>query len=277
MREPRLHNNTETAERRRLEYSAVPLAPWNAAESNHVDNLYSIASMARIERKLVRTMVDQEWFKNEPLAHEVYELMKISLIDSQFQRLSRNSRLSREEMVAMHDERADHAMAGVATPEEIFTFIADRPDVLETGELGKISHPCDYTAAQDLKTEIDTLRESLGVEPLSGDPRYKVKRVAKPMAAILRKQDLFDFPVEDGLIRVVQREGFIVFPGEGMRENPYFERLLNPDNLPKLATAVEDYLDSDPRYIKYGWVQPQATSVYAKFISNSELESKSAQ
>lgn len=261
----------------RSRYAAVPPDPWRATENEragtHAAALYSAASIKRIDRRLTRTMIDQSWFRHDERAHDLHAMMRSSLFDSQFRRLDKNNAADLETIVDPTDERAVRALRGVASPAELFTLLADNPE-LQSFELAKLSHPFDFAASGEMDREIDELLLASGGELLDTSPRYKMKRVDLdiPAAIVLRKQDLMDFPVDGGRLRVVQRRGLLVFDGNDL-DDPYFNRLLkNPDNLPKLSTKIEAHLADNPQDTPYGWVQPQATSYYAKYLPTPHIE-----
>jgi hypothetical protein len=263
----------------RPDYGAVPFDPWRAGHAPDVlewHNLYVTGSAKRIERRLTGTMVDGEWFKHVPQAHSLFDLMRTSLIDSQNRRIDMNSRAQIHELADDGDERVQRAFSGIATPAELFTLLADKPEI-KSLELAKLSHPFDFAATDEMDRELDELMLASGGELLGEDPRYKIKRVDDtiPAAMILRKQDLMDFPVDDGIIRIVQRQGFLVFQGEGQEDEPHFDRLLkNNKNHRALFAMTESYVTHSPKMHRFGWVQPQATSYYAKVLPSRRAELK---
>lgn len=264
--------DAEPQPRQRLQYGAVPLDPWKAS-FHHRQQTYWNASIQRIQRKLRSTMVDQDWFRVEDQAHELHELMNTSLIHSHYTRLDKNALADTRLVEEMGDPRLDNARMGLATPEELFTLLVDYPE-LRSLELAKLSHPFDFDATHDMDEALEDLILGADGEILDGDPRYKVKRVDAntPAAIILRKRDMMDFPMEGGAkVRIVHRQGFLVFNGNGMSDGQNFERFLKqPRFIPlrnhALGAMVEHYLDTYPQGQPYGWVQPQATSYYAKYI-----------
>lgn len=257
----------------RLPYGAVPLDPWRATHVSGVSawhNYYVNGSNIRIERRLQQAMINDDWFKREPLAHDLHDLMRTSLRDSQNRRVEMNGRTRMPQEIIDTDERARHALDGTATPGELFTLLVDTPE-LGSLELAKLSHPFDFEAPREMQREVDELLLQSGGELLDSQPRYKVKRSDStiPAAILLRKQDLMDFPVDDdgALVRVVERQGFLIYPGDGMRDNAHFARLFrNPANHTALFAMTENYLVGHDKPT-YGWVQPQATSYYAKYIT----------
>jgi hypothetical protein len=256
-------------------HGAVPLDPWRASYSprrESLGNLYVKGSHTRIERRLINSMVEGEWFKNVPQAHQLYDFMGVSLRDSQNRRVDMNGRIDLRNGLPVEDARMDHALDGTASPAELFTLLADVPE-LGSLELAKLSHPFDFDATNEMDKEIDELLLTVGGELLDDEPRYKVKRTdcTIPAAMLLRKQDLMDYRVDDGhVLRVVQRQGFMVFQGIGKEDELYFDRLIkNPKNHPALFAMTEGYIHDDLQHPSYGWVQPQATSYYAKYVASS--------
>jgi len=255
----------------RSDFGAVPLAPWQATHAVGVpawQNLYVAGSGTRIERRLTHTMIDGEWFKNVPQAHDLFELMWTSLIDSQNRRIDMNARAKIQDLLLGDDERLQRALDGTASPEELFTLLADNPEIGSL-ELAKLSHPFDFAATETMDRELDGLMLASGGELLDDEPRYKLKRVDEsiPAGILLRKQNLMDFPVDEGIVRVVRRQGFLVYQGAGKEDEPYFDRLLkNQKNHRALFAMTESYITDSPQDHRYGWVQPQATSYYAKYM-----------
>jgi hypothetical protein len=255
----------------RRPYGAVPLNPWRATHVPDVKdwhNLYVNGSNTRIERRLTQAMVDGEWFKREPRAHQLYEFMRVSLIDSQNRRIEMNGRPGRVDDLSRDDERVVRALDGTALPAELFTLLADNPE-LGSLELAKLSHPFDFDASNEMDREIDGLLLDLDGELLDDEPRYKIKRtdLSIPAAMLLRKQDLMDFRLDDDwVVRVIQRRGLMVFDGNGI-DDPYFDRLIkNPKNHAALFAMTENVATGPDQRESFGWVQPQATSYYAKVI-----------
>ena len=257
--------DAELPRRQRLPYGAVPLDPWRATP-DYEKALYWNASTQRIERKLQRTMVDQDWFRHDSRAHALYDFMKGSLFRSHYSRLEHNN-VDISKFNSEGDERIEWGRQGLARPEELFTLLADYPEV-NSIELAKLSHPFDFEESNEMDRIMDDLILTLDGELLDEEPRYDLKNTntAIPAGMMLRKQDLIDFPTENGAIRIVQRRGFLVFDGEGIEE-PYFDRLLkNPKNKQALTAKIEWYLYENPKGQPYGWVQPQGTSYYAKYL-----------
>lgn len=262
---PEIHEDSEPAQRQRLPYGAVPLDPWRATP-DYQKTLYWNASTQRIERKLQRTMIDQDWFRNDLRAHALYDFMKGSLFRSHYSRLEHNN-IDVSKFRGEGDERIDWGRQGLARPEELFTLLVDYPEI-NSIELAKLSHPFDFEESGEMDRVMDDLMLTVDGELLSEAPRYDLKatNMTLPAGMMLRKQDLMDFPTEDGTVRIVQRRGFLVFDGEDI-EDPYFGRLLkNPKNRQALEAKIEWYLYDNPKGQAYGWVQPQATSYYAKYL-----------
>lgn len=262
----------------RSEFGAVPLDPWRAIHAPDVSdwhNLYPNGSNTRIERRLTTAMVDDEWFKNEPRAHQLYEFMKVSLRDSQNRRIEMNGRVNVRDMAEITDDRMMRALEGTATPADLFTLLADMPE-LGSLELAKLSHPFDFEAPKTMDEELDELMLTVDGRLLGTGPRYKMKRVdgTIPAAMLLRKQDLMDYQMDEyHALRIVQRRGLMVFQGAGKEDELYFDRLVkNPKNHHALFAMVEGYIGNDASRQKYGWVQPQATSYYAKYVRNSTFQ-----
>ena len=266
------YDDTDPQLRQRLPYGAVPLDPWRA-NFYHRQQTYWDASVQRIQRKLRATMVDQDWFRTQDQAHELHGLMHASLIQSHYSRLDKNALVDVRALDGLKDPRLDNARAGVATPEELFTLLVDHPE-LGSLELAKLSHPFDFEATQDMDEALDDLILGSEGEILDEDPRYKVKRVDPnlPAAIILRKRNLMDFPMEgSAIVRIVHRQGFLLFNGSGISDGQNFERFVRQSRFAHLrdqalGAMVEHYLEEHPRGQLHGWLQPQASSYYAKYI-----------
>lgn len=259
--------NPEVISRQRLPYGAVPLDPWHA-RTDHESSLYSVASIKRIERNLRNTMIEQDWFRGDDRGHQLYTLMRDSLLSSHFARIERNNAYGVEDQMDEGDPRVFYARRGLATPAELFELLIGYPK-RQSIELAKLSHPFDFAASNDMDRAMDELLLLSGGELLDEDPRYDLKRIDPeiPAGVLLRKQDLMDLKTEHGTLRVVERRGLLVYQGVGMDDERHFDRLLkNPKNKTALHALTEQYLYEPDKHL-YGWVQPQATSYYAKYIT----------
>ena len=267
---PKFADNPRPA---RLPYGAVPLAPWRALDHEDPDRLYSVASVDRIEDRLVRTMHDQGWFENVENAPALFEVMRTAVVDSQMRRLDRNNPvLSREEMLAKSDERMGRALDGTASPGELLELLQVYPE-LGSLELAKLSHPFDFEASREMDGVMtELILNSEDVTLLDQAPRYKMKRAAAeiPAAIVLRKDALANIRTAKGAIQIIERRGLLVYKGEGMETETHFDRLVkNPERFPVLVGKINAYLGDSTQRTPYGWVQPQATSYYAKYVSTS--------
>ncbi len=276
--------------RQRLPYGAVPLDPWRA-NFYHPAQPYVNSSMRGIYKKLQATMVEQDWFRHDGRSYQLHKLMEESLRHSHLTRIEKNADIDLSLIEGLDHPLLEYAKTGTATPEELFTLLVDRP-ALGSLELAKLSHPFDLEASHEMDEAMVDLILALASENeepdkanftstgqiLDDKPRYKVKRVdAKlPAAVVLRKQDLMDFPVDEwgAKVRMVWRQGFLVFNGEGVEDGAHFEHLLTGFKNPKfnalrneaLGARIEEYVEKHPLGRPYGWVQPQASSYYAKYI-----------
>lgn len=267
-----LFRDSDPTPRQRLPYGAVPLEPWGAT-FYHRAQPYWNSSMNSIYRKLQTTMVDQDWFRHDSRSYHLHDLMEVSLRESHQARVKHNADVDLGVISKPDDPRLEYAKTGIATPAELFTLLADNTQ-LGSLELAKLSHPFDFEATREMDEAIEDLMLSVEGEILDANPRYKVKRTDSrlPAAVVLRKQDMMDFPVDEwgGKVRIVRRQGFLVFDGEDAQGWPQLEHLVRPkfeaNRDAIIGARVEPYLGEHPHGRPYGWVQPQASSYYAKYI-----------
>lgn len=256
-----------------LPYGAVPLAPWRAFDHERPDLRYSVASIDRVRERTEMTMREQGWFEAVENAGVLLEFMQRSVVDSQVRRIDKNYESCDRLPDNPDDERIRHALLGTATPEELFTLLADYPQQIRSLELAKLSHPFDFEATAEMDDVMTDLLLGSGGELLDTEPRFKIKRVDAdvPAAVVLCKQELMDFRMDTAIVRVVQRQGYMVFHGNGMPEQAHiFKRLISrPEKAPMLIGRMSAYLENPGQRLPYGWVQPQATSYYAKYVSTS--------
>lgn len=264
--------DTDPTPRQRLPYGAVPLDPWGAS-FYHEQQTYFDSSIQRIQRKLITTMVDQDWFRDGQKAYLLHELMRASLIHSHYTRIDKNARIDLGVVSESDDSRLDDARAGIASPDELFTILADYPQ-LGSLELAKLSHPFDFEESREMDDTMVDLMLLSGGKLLDDDPTYRVKRIDPnlPAAIVLRKQNLMDFYLNDyDKVRIVQRQGFLVFEGEGLDDDFNLELFLKRSSYASIrdtaiGARVESHLREHPKGQPHGWVQPQASSYYAKYI-----------
>lgn len=270
---------------RRLEYGAVPLNAWNACDTDGDEKLsYALASIHRITAKSKEAMqmaLDHGWVPqkiddNEETLHlsdALGELIEMSLYDSHMQRIDRNSAIGALAN-PNNDPRIEHAMMGRATPGELLSLLRDYPE-LGSIELAKLSHPLDSAAVGPMDKDVyDTLVQQWG-ELSPEAPCYKTKTMVVdiPATTVLRKQVVGSYDTPGGTIAVMRRQAFLVRGDDEAKasaDDPYLDRKVrnrsrHEEIFPEIEQALP-LLDEEP-YVK--WLQPLATSYYAKNLSTS--------
>lgn len=268
----------------RLDYGAVPLDPWKAADL-HDGVPYATASYRHISEKLSRAMLEaseRHWVESPELMANLYEFLEISLYDSQQKRIERNP-TGIDGVVADSDERIVRAKNGTATPSELLEILVDYPQ-LGSVELAKLSHPLDFAATEAMDKDVyGILATKTNGEMLQETPRYKVKRRMGKLdaddddfvaAIILRKQALMNFETSHGTIQIVQRRSFLVRGDKEARminDRDLAVMIEDDGNFEELTEKVESYLGLEPDLLQdlgVKWLQPTATSYYAKYVNS---------
>lgn len=262
----------------RLDYGAVPLDPWSVDEDSAES--YWQASQARIETRLTLAMRDaatrRGWVESPELAARLYEFVGASLYDSQKRRIDLNP-MRLDGIVDLSDPRAMNAKAGTATPGELLALLIDYPK-LESLELAKLSHPLDTAATEVMDADVNNTLITYENGVLVRDaPYYKdMKRydATIPAGIVLRKQRLMLLPTDNGMLQVVQRRGFLVRGDDQAKQgilDEYLDRKIkNPDRFDELTHKIEAYLSHLHLHPDLVWLQPIATSYYAKYLDKDD-------
>lgn len=258
----------EKLKRQQLEeYSAVPLDAWNATDL-HTGEAYATSSTRRISGKLRRAMlraVENGWVESADTTEAIGRFMEESLYATQMQRIDLNS-AQIDNLVDNDDPRIIRAKEGVATPADLLGVLVAYPK-LESLELAKLSHPFDEKAPAPMDAAVFGALDAMEFQLLDEDPRYKMKRVNEtiPAGVALRKQAVAELATDNGTIQVVHRQSFLVRADEGASADPYLERKIkNPQRTDELGQKIEAYLPHLRPDLM--WLQPQASSYYAKYL-----------
>jgi hypothetical protein len=269
----------------RPDYGAVPLEPWTAVEERRRGlgkkrETYFAASVLRITSRIdtaMSTAAQQYgWVGSPELSGDLRNLIETSLYDSQRRRMEFNPGVLDSGMVDMDDARVETAKNGTATPFELLGLLADYPK-LGSLELAKLSHPLDSTATEEMDAEVRYALACKRFDFIDAPGRYKTKtaRPHIPAVTILRKQTIAELDLPDGLLQVVQRKAFLVRGDEeACQENDiHLDRLVrNPDRHDELYEKIEGWYpytrDLSPEWDRSRkWLQPLATSYYAKYAT----------
>jgi len=277
----------------RSEYGAVPLEPWTAVEEEggllrKKRQTYLAASVLRINGRIdaaMDTAVNQYgWVGSPDLSRELRSLVESSLYDSQRRRLDLNPGALQRGSVDEEDVRYEKAKNGTATPAELLALLMEYPK-LESLELAKLSHPLDFQATQEMDDEVMYSLAWMGFDFLDEPGRYKTKsyKAELPAATVLRKQTIAERQTESGTLQVVQRRAFLVRGDEEARADNdiYLDRMLHdPEGHARIYEKIEGWYPYAKRLpVEYErsrkWLQPLATSYYAKYIDEPSAVEKS--
>jgi hypothetical protein len=276
----------------RPEYGAVPLEPWTAVEERRrwlrkKRETYLAASVLRINGRIDAAMdaavLQHDWVDSPQLSKDLRSLIETSLYDSQRRRMEFNPGVLNSGIVDMDDDRVECAKNGTATPVELLGLLIDYPK-LGSLELAKLSHPLDTAATEEMDGEVMYALACKGFGFVDAPGRYKTKtkRPQIPAATILRKQTIAELDLPDGLLQVVQRKAFLVRGDDEARaeNDTHLDRLVrNPDRHDELFEKIEGWYpyakELSPEWDRSRkWLQPLATSYYAKYIDPEESGSK---
>lgn len=256
----------------RLEYGAVPLNGWSAQDHDSPGEWYTVASLDRLRAKAsvaVGKAVEGHQWATPAVAADLQDIIERSLVDSHLQRIDRNVTFVEQAKTA--DERFERAAKGLATPAELLTMLLDYPD-LGSIELAKLSHPLDSTATYPMDIDINNLLGKFDASEV-WPAKYRTKTIDEtiPAITVLRKQIVGR--IDD--VAVVRRQAFLVRGDNGAMEeldDPYFDRKLR-DSDPnrrrregEVYPLIEAYLPGMPMTPELKWLQPIATSYYAKNV-----------
>lgn len=255
-----------------LPYAAVPL---------HIDQQsqieYNAVSLERIRRKLgqaTRLAVRDRWVEPGELAGRLGAIVDKSLTESHEQRVFWNRRYGRQAgalaELRFRDERAARALEGVATPGDLLSLLRDYRE-LGSLELAKLSHPFDYRAPEAMDEDVEKAIFNLGGAVWWAEAKYKPKTYEPdiPAMTILRKQAVGSLEAETGMIQIIRRQSFLVRGDAEARDvDPFLDRKINnPSRLKELTQKIEGYLPHIDLHPHLKWLQPIASSYYAKYVT----------
>lgn len=267
----------------RPDYGAVPLEPWTAVEERWRGlrknrETYFAASVLRINNRIDAAMgaavQEHDWVESPELSQDLRNLIETSLYDSHRRRMEFNPGVLDSGVVDMDDARIESAKNGTATPFNLLGLLIDYPK-LGSLELAKLSHPLDSTATEEMDAEVRYALACKGFEFIDTPGRYKTKttRPHIPAVTILRKQTVAELDLPDGLLQVVQRKAFLVRGDDEARKDndTHLDRLVrNTDRHEELYEKIEGWYPyaqelSQEWDRSRKWLQPLATSYYAKY------------
>lgn len=257
----------------RLEYGAVPLNGWSARDYDTPDEWYTIASLDRLRAKAaeaVKNAVDRHQWAQPEVATNVQDIIERSIVDSHLQRIDRN--VTFVEQLGEQDDRFERAQKGLADPAELLTMLLDHPE-LGSIELAKLSHPLDSAATYPMDVAVSKVLRALNAVAVQ-PAHFRAKTVDDtiPAITVLRKQEVGR--IDD--VVIVRRQAFLVRGDQEAKDelgDPYFDRKLR-DACPgkqrreqEVYPMIEDFLPGLPMLPELKWLQPIATSYYAKNIT----------
>lgn len=127
-----------------------------------------------------------------------------------------------------------------------------------------------------MDAEIYKAIELLGEQVTLGEPRYKRKAVRAdiPAAVMLRKQAISEHDTAQGRIQIVSRQAFLARGDAEAQIIPFLDRKIrNPERIRELGHKIETYLPGIHEDLR--WLQPIATSYYAKYLTGRKVEGNS--
>lgn len=276
----------------RPDYGAVPLEPWTAVEERRSGlrkkrETYFAASVLRINSRIDAAMSaaaqEHDWVESSELSQDLRSLIETSLYDSHRRRMEFNPGVLDGGIVDMDDPRIESAKNGTATPFNLLGLLTDYPK-LGSLELAKLSHPLDSAATEEMDAEVRYALACKGFEFIDTPARYKTKTIRPhiPAVTILRKQTVAELDLPDGLLQVVQRKAFLVRGDvEARKDNDvHLDRLVrNTDRHDELYEKIEGWYPyaqelSQEWDRSRKWLQPLATSYYAKYAEPAGDPSK---
>jgi hypothetical protein len=273
-----IHHEVAASPSERLEYGAVPLDPDHVCD---VDGRpYGITSLERITEKLEIAMAKAKangWVESDDLMREYHAMLEVSLYDSQVRRMLENGLSSK---VDLNDPEVTRALNGFAGPGELLGLLDKYPG-LESIELAKLSHPLDAVATAEMDIAVADAIDTAGGELAFEVPRYKLKTVRSdlPAVTILRKQIVGS--TAQG-IQIVSKKAFLVRGDHEVRRSTdgrYIDRKVRNSfgydeeghvkegtRFGELTQELESELLRLHEYPYLNWLQPIATSYYAKYL-----------
>lgn len=263
--------------RERLAYSPIPLDPWSATDPETGVSYY-LAALERLEEKAA-AVISASRFLDDAQKSAVGDFLLSSLVYTHTNRVDYNH----DSFQTLNDldtpcDTLRYAREGTATPSELIDILTTHPEIRSL-ELAKLSHPLDFSNADELEMDqaiIAALSAKNALLPNSST-RYKSRRFEESIPAMIltRKQDIGMIPLDTTRgIYVVRRQSLLV-RGDLQSDSSDAKKLLrtmkNPERLSELADRIETYFqyefDPDNQF-----VQPAATSYYAKIVPRLERQ-----
>ncbi|HET6747305.1 MAG TPA: hypothetical protein VFH06_04335 [Candidatus Saccharimonadales bacterium] len=262
------------------DYLAVPLDLPISDPQERVE--YNRDSLVRIQKTLAAavdramslgwiedTESDTEANGGKGLTQRVSGLMDLSLTQSHVTRLFLNRHFDEIFNSTTDDPRIIKAAKGTAEPVDLMELLVEYPELYSV-ELAKLSHPLNGAATTEMDKEVKKAILSQGGELVTVSPKFKPKtrELSIPAMTVLRKRKVGRVATQAGEISIVSRQAFLVRGDAAARQEvPYIDRKIkNEDRFDELKKLVEMELPelTEPATVK--WVQPIATSYYAKYL-----------
>lgn len=258
-------HSIEEHPRTRLPYGAVPLRPWQAVYPGSDENYFN-ASRQHIEAVAQHAMSTETL--PEMNKQEIGELLMMSLLATHANRMDYNH----DSFYALNSiddpsQELQHAYDGLATPDELMDVLQEYPGI-KALELAKLSHPLDFTAVHEMDQALCIMLYAYDAQPVMTPIRYKRKRVQAdiPAAIVTRKTELGDIATGHGTIRVTRRQSLLVRGDTHPEDVTYERKVRNEERFDELVTCLERHFAPDSFDPGDQFVQPAATSYYAKYL-----------
>ena len=161
---------------------------------------------------------------------------------------------------------------------DLLSVLRDYPG-LQSIELAKLSHPLDICATEAMDHDVCQTIMYLGGKIELGEPRYKPKTPDQviPALTVLRKQKVGELLTRHGEIDVIRRQAFLVrgdYEAHAVTDNLDLGQLiigyaLEPKDMyfQPIAQKMEGYIPHLKNHENLKWLQPIATSYYAKYVA----------
>jgi hypothetical protein len=262
------------------DYLAVPLDLPISDPQERVD--YNRDSLGRIQKALagaVEHALAMGWIEDteadtadnngKGLTQRVSNLIDLSLTQSHVTRLFLNRHFDEVFDATPEDPRILKAAKGTAEPVDLMELLVDYP-ALYSVELAKLSHPLDGSATTAMDGAVRDAILAQGGELLNTSPKFKPKtrELSIPAMTVLRKRKVGHVAAKAGEISIVSRQAFLVRGDMAARdEAPYIDRKIkNEDRFDELKKVVEMEVPGLTEAAAVKWLQPIATSYYAKYL-----------
>lgn len=255
----------EPTPRARLAYGAVPLRPWQAVYPGSDKDYYS-TSRQHLEAKAHQAIMESTLSDADKSI--IGDFLLESLLATHVNRIDYNND-SFEVLNGLGDsnEALRYAYNGLATPRELLDILQSHP-AIDALELAKLSHPLDFAESRDMDDAIAELLVAKNARHVATETRYKRKRLQPDIPALIvaRKTELGDLPAEGGVIRITRRQSLLV-RGDVAPDDITLERMVrNEHRFAELAERIEAYFSPSNFDPDNQFVQPAATSYYAKYL-----------